>query len=309
VLIAAVVLGTALEAGRMSAALGSLVKVSTSVAGAIVVVIAAIVGLPLVIGLVRTARQLALELAQKSLPPPQKGKLDFAAAPRRALVVTLQLAIVAAVGVTVVALTQPFLPSFRLVLVPVAIVAVLVIAFWRDAMNLQGHATAGAEVIAMALGQQMAVTDDAEHLQRGMHRVREALPGLGEPVSLRIPPGSPADGRTLAELNLRGITGATVLAILRDGEQLPVPSGHDVVRAGDVLAIAGTQEATAAAVALLVPTMPIPPTMQTEPAPAAEPAAEPAAPAAPSTPTAPDDGPPPVPPATAGPDHEAAARV
>jgi CPA2 family monovalent cation:H+ antiporter-2 len=53
--------------------------------------------------------------------------------------------------------------------------------------------------------------------------------------------------RTLAELNLRGETGATVLAIVRQGEQVLVPSGHDRVRAGDVLAVAGSEDAIAAA--------------------------------------------------------------
>jgi K+/H+ antiporter YhaU regulatory subunit KhtT len=47
------------------------------------------------------------------------------------------------------------------------------------------------------------------------------------------------------------VTGATVLAILRDGEQVLVPSGHDRVRSGDVLAVAGSEESVAAARELL----------------------------------------------------------
>ncbi len=84
-----------------------------------------------------------------------------------------------------------------------------------------------------------------------MERVRLALPGLGDPVSVRVGDSSPASDRTLAELNLRGVTGATVLAILRDGEQVLVPSGHDRVRSGDVLAVAGSEESVAAARELL----------------------------------------------------------
>ena len=66
-----------------------------------------------------------------------------------------------------------------------------------------------------------AIRKDVE-IQRDMDRVRAALPGLGDPVSLRVPETSPAANRTLAELNLRGHTGATVLAILREGEQVLV---------------------------------------------------------------------------------------
>ena len=41
--------------------------------------------------------------------------------------------------------------------------------------------------------------------------------------------------------------GATVLAIIRQGEQVLVPSGHDRVLAGDLLAVAGSEDAIAAA--------------------------------------------------------------
>ena len=257
VLIAAVVIGAALEAGRVSGLLREWTGVAEGVARAMVWTAATVVGLPLLIGLTRTARRLGLELALKALPAPDSGKADFAAAPRRALVVTLQLAILAAVGVPLVAVTLPFLPSYRFALVPLVLVAIPAIAFWRSTMNLQGHAKAGAEVIAMKLGAQMAGATDTEDdtIQQDMKRVREALPGLGEPVSLRVPAASPAAERTLAELNLRGATGATVLAILRHGEPVLVPSGHECVHAGDVLAVAGTEEAIAAARELLEPTI------------------------------------------------------
>ena len=57
-------------------------------------------------------------------------------------------------------------------------------------------------------------------------------------------------GRTLAELNLRAITGATVLAIVRQGRGL-VPSAEGALHAGDVLALAGTHDALAAAQQML----------------------------------------------------------
>jgi CPA2 family monovalent cation:H+ antiporter-2 len=251
VLIVAVVIGAALEAGRASALLGEATGMAERTARAIVLAAAAVVGLPLVIGLTRTAGRLARELSLEALPAAESGKVDFATAPRRALAITLQLAIIAAIGVPMVAVTMPFLPSYRFALVPLVLVAIPAIAFWRSTMNLQGHTKAGAEVLAMKLGQQMAgagvaePSDDA--LQREVQRVHQALPGLGEPVSLRVPADSPVADRTLAELNLRGETGATVLAIVRQGEQVLVPSGHDRVRAGDVLAVAGSEDAIAAA--------------------------------------------------------------
>jgi CPA2 family monovalent cation:H+ antiporter-2 len=249
-----VVIGAGLEAGRVGTLLRTSTGLSEAVASSIVPAAAAVLGIPLFIGLIRTARRLAVELAVKALPAADTGKVDFAAAPRRALVVTLQLAILAVVGVPLLAVTLPFLPSYRFALIPVALVTIPAIAFWRSTMNLQGHAKAGAEVIAMKLGEQMAVPTQRkdDDLRRDMDRVRAALPGLGDPVSLRVPEASPAADRTLAELNLRGQTGATVLAILREGEQVLVPSGHEHVHAGDVLAVAGTEDAVAAARELIV---------------------------------------------------------
>jgi len=53
--------------------------------------------------------------------------------------------------------------------------------------------------------------------------VGRVLPGLGSPTRFTLAEDSPAVGRTLASLNLRGATGATVLAIARGGEGVLCP--------------------------------------------------------------------------------------
>jgi CPA2 family monovalent cation:H+ antiporter-2 len=81
------------------------------------------------------------------------------------------------------------------------------------------------------------------------------LPGLGAPRAVKLEPGGAAVGQTLKSLNLRGVTGATVLAINREGgsggSQHLLPTGDEPLRANDTLVIAGSAEATAAAVDLL----------------------------------------------------------
>jgi CPA2 family monovalent cation:H+ antiporter-2 len=149
----------------------------------------------------------------------------------------------------VVAVTQPFLPS-----VPgAAFIAVTVLflgfAFWRSAADLQGHVRAGALVIVEALAKEAV----APHHGDGDALVafRSMFPGMGEPVAVRLPPTSSAVGRTLSQLGVRGTTGATVLAIARGEASVMVPTADEVLRAGDVLALAGTQEAVDLARALL----------------------------------------------------------
>ena len=251
VLIIAVVIGAALEAGRFGALLHEGTGISERTARVIVYTAGFVIGVPLLIGLVRTARSLGRELAQKAIPAPDRGA-DVGAAPRGAMVLTLQLAILGVVGIPIVAITLPFLPSYQYALLPLLLVTIPAIAFWRSTMNLQGHARAGAEIVAMTLASGMANTPATDaQTTADMERVRMALPGLGDPVSVRVSDSSPASGRTLAELNVRSRTGATVLAILRDGEQVLVPSGPDRIRAGDLLAIAGSGESVAAARELL----------------------------------------------------------
>jgi CPA2 family monovalent cation:H+ antiporter-2 len=58
-------------------------------------------------------------------------------------------------------------------------------------------------------------------------------------------------GRTLADLEVRGRTGATVLAIWRRDGSVVVPSATEALRAGDLLALAGARDAVESARELL----------------------------------------------------------
>ncbi len=188
---------------------------------------------------------LGFVLAMRALPTAGRRKADFAAAPRRALVTMLQLGTLLIVGAPIVAITQPFVPRFPGFTLLGILIIILGIAFWRSALNLQEHARAGAEVIVAALTPQISDEDDPENLFRTMEHVAVMLPGLGEPEPVKIEVGSPGVNRTLAELNIRGKTGATILAITRRGEagqKVVVPSGKEMLRVGDILALAGTRE-------------------------------------------------------------------
>lgn len=66
-----------------------------------------------------------------------------------------------------------------------------------------------------------------------------------------VPPGSPLIGRTLGSTDIRHLTGASVVAILRAGEIVPNPSADDVLAAGDLLGFIGTSGEVTAAERLL----------------------------------------------------------
>jgi CPA2 family monovalent cation:H+ antiporter-2 len=215
----------------------------------VVIAVAVALALPFCIGIVRLARRLGQLLAERALPGAQGARVDLAAAPRRALLVTLQLASVLIVGVPLLAITQPFLPGYQGAIVLAALLAVLGVGFWRSATNLQGHVRAGAEAVVEALAaQSKSRGPNHEHEIAELHAL---LPGIGEPIPVRLRSDSPAVGKSLADLNLRGLTGATVIAIRRGDSGVLVPTAKEVLQADDVLALAGTHEAIESARTIL----------------------------------------------------------
>ena len=252
-LITTVVIGVDVEIDRLSQILGNLTGMTADRVRFMVVLIAGLVTVPLIYGLITSARALGNRLARRAFADAQKGKVDPADAPRRALVILVQVAVVLAVGIPVVAITEPFLPPYQGAFVLAVVILLLLVALWRNASNLQGHARAGAQIIASALANQMASVDGTSDETTLLEDVNAILPGLGEPVAIRVIPQSIAVGKSLAQLNLRGATGATVLAIRRGTEQIPTPLGREVIHANDVVAVAGAHDALAVARAIFSP--------------------------------------------------------
>jgi CPA2 family monovalent cation:H+ antiporter-2 len=246
-LLLAIVIGAAAEIGRIGPLLQSWTGISEAHVPTVVTLGAVALSVLPLVGIARTARQLGFALAYRAMPSASVGRVDFAAAPRGALVVTLQIAIMLILFIPLLAVTQPFVTATPGLLTLALIALVLGVAFWRSAQSLHGHTRAGAEAIVAMLGEQMAIDKQPDAIREAMAKIDLVLPGLGAPVALELLPGSTAIDRSLATLNLRGRTGATVLAIVRAGEQVLVPRGHDVLRAGDVLAVAGSADAVAAA--------------------------------------------------------------
>jgi di/tricarboxylate transporter len=70
----------------------------------------------------------------------------------------------------------------------------------------------------------------------GVYRLGERL------FRVRVAPGSPLDGRSLAECGFRELCGATVVAMERGGRVSLSPGPADVLRGGDVLLLEGKRE-------------------------------------------------------------------
>ncbi|MFN7973044.1 MAG: cation:proton antiporter [Acidobacteriota bacterium] len=245
--LAGIVVGFSLNRDRVVALLRA--GEATPAAAVLTAIAASVFAAPFLIGMVRCARSLGQQLAVFALPSSEDGRLDLAAAPRRALVVSLQLGTLLAAGVPLVAVTQPFVPALPSAILLAAAMLLLGVAFWRNAANLQGHVQAGSEVVIETLKKQAAAGADDSI---GLHDVEQLLPGLGTMESIRIPHGAAVVGRSLSDLDVRGVTGATVLAIRREDRTFLVPTARERLQDGDVLAMTGSREAIENARALLL---------------------------------------------------------
>jgi CPA2 family monovalent cation:H+ antiporter-2 len=243
-LLAAIIIGAAVFAEEAVAWLDQNVELSRSLGRWSIVVVAMLVASPFLFGLTRLARQVGFLMADAVLPTPAVAAADQNVAPRHTFAVALQVAIVLLVGLPVLAITQPFLPGPSAALVLVLFLLVMGVALWRSASDLEGHVRAGAtNVLALLASQSHASADGTAPPEPALAHTKLVLAGLGEPVPFVIDEGSSAAGRSLADLNLRGRTGVIVLAIRRSDGTVMVPDPSAALRAGDVLALAGSLEA------------------------------------------------------------------
>src|SRR4029077_4914029 len=85
--------------------------------------------------------------------------------------------------------------------------------------------------------------------------VRAALSAAGA-ETFRIPEGSPVLEKNLGDLDLRGKTGAMIIAVVRDGETKISPGANYKLKANDPAVLLGSAESIEKAFKLLFPNEP-----------------------------------------------------
>jgi CPA2 family monovalent cation:H+ antiporter-2 len=206
-------------------------------ANAIIAVAVIALSAPFGLGAVRRVVQIARMLALIVIP--EGGEVDLGRAPRRALTLMLELAIAAVVTIPVVATIQPFTGTASLVVG--GVVVFLIAITYRSIVDFTQHVHAGSELIL-----ELMKSAPEETATIGP-QIETMLPGFGGLVSITLADTSSAVGKSLAELNLRARTGATVLAIGRGGGGFATPTPSEALAAGDVLALTGSDDALEAA--------------------------------------------------------------
>lgn len=244
----------ALFAARIQQLAAVRLGLSAFAAGLLLAVVAGGLSAPFWVGLVRTSRRLAEHLSARAVTLPAQGHADLGATARRALSLTLHSLILVVAGAPLLAITQPFVPMIPWLLgstVWAMSMGVIALSFWRNASSLLGHVRAGAQAVIALLAKQSHATEHEPAVPTAQPEHAPLWSGLGTWITHRVTATDYGAGKTLAELNLRGLTGATVLAIQREDDGSASPSAHQALCAGDVLALLGNAEAVASAVRLL----------------------------------------------------------
>jgi CPA2 family monovalent cation:H+ antiporter-2 len=239
-LLAAIVIGASLQLDTIGTYLHERIGTTKEAGRLLAIGGAALACAPFALGIVTIGRLLGARIAARALP----GNFSMRPnAPQRALIVTFELGAVLLVGAPLVALTAPFLPPLYGAALLFAVLLVLTFMIWQRTADLQQHVQAGAQMVVDVLSRQSAKENPHEHSI-------PLLPGLGPVTPVVLAANCAAIGRTLAQLDLRARSGASVIAIRRDGA-LVQPTGREELKAGDVLALAGTHDAIETAQALL----------------------------------------------------------
>ncbi len=197
-----------------------------------------LLGLPLILGFARGSGRYAEHLAQRVLPDSQsQGRVLLQRGVRTLLVLCF--------GVPVAAL---LVPATGLLSGVVVLVLVGVLAMWTL------RATEGADAeLRSGAGRVLDILEARLSEESSAGGSLPVAPGLVEGTrTLTLLPHARGAGLTLAQLDLRAKTGATVVGVRSPGTQTQAPDSHQALQAGDVLVLAGPYQALQDAEQLLL---------------------------------------------------------
>ncbi|MCG3146856.1 MAG: Glutathione-regulated potassium-efflux system protein KefB [Verrucomicrobiae bacterium] len=198
-----------------------------------------LLALPCLIATVRKLQALAMLLAEISVTPALAGKNTTAI---RGLITNVVLIAGTAVLVLwLLVVSAPILPPWPWLLVPLAIVALLTVVFWRRFIQIHAKAQFS---LRETLAQSPALPEEtAQPLSTILQNAQLEVSVIAD--------GSRSVGRLIRELELRTTTGASIVAIERAGTNLVNPGPDEELRAGDRLFLLGTRDQIAQARAVL----------------------------------------------------------
>lgn len=249
------------EAQPATAWLMSRVGLDRGPASATVTLTAVTASLPLWWGLFRNTHLLARMAARRILvradgTPTTQANSKAAEA---LLVGAFRATVVLGVGLPAAALLRPLLPGPYVVGIMSVLLGMVALSAFGDAVQVNRDVRSATEhlldVVARQRSDELSTTHSERAEDKHPDRDRGAawFPGIEDATRVRLTTGMRGVGQTLAGLDLRATTGVAVLAIQRGeaGSEVLIPSGLEPLASGDVLILAGNEQALTKALALL----------------------------------------------------------
>lgn len=197
---------------------------------------AVLLALPLFIATFRKLQALGLMLAETKVTEAAAGART--AAIRAVVAQVVPVAGMIVLGLFVLVLSSALLPTWNLMLVLLAIVALITWLLWRSFIKVYSKAQ-----IAL---QETLTQQPVPQAGQAPAAIRSLLREANlETVSLAA--DSPAAGRLIRELELRTRTGASIVGIERSGENIINPGPDEEIQSGDQVLLLGHREQLEAA--------------------------------------------------------------
>jgi monovalent cation:H+ antiporter-2, CPA2 family len=191
---------------------------------------AMVLSLPMLIATFRKLQALGLLVADTKVPALAAG--ERTAAIRALVAQVVPLAGTVALGLYILVLSSTLLPSFKVTLALILIVAFIAWLLWRSFIRVYSKAQ-----IAL---QETFAQPPASRPQAAT----AALPSLLREADLEtvpIAPGATAARKLIRELELRTSTGASIVGIERNGTNLINPLPDEELQPGDQVLLLGTR--------------------------------------------------------------------
>jgi CPA2 family monovalent cation:H+ antiporter-2 len=189
---------------------------------------AVVLSLPLMIATYRKLQALGLLIAE--IAGARLKREPRAAAIQTVIANTIPVAGALGMGLHLLVLSSALLPSWRILIVLLLVLAAVTALLWRDFIKVYSKAQ-------FALEETFSQPPPSRH-----EPPPAALAGLlkeAEIVALTVVDGAPCKGKLIRELALRTQTGASIVAIERAGASLVNPGPDEELLAGDQVLLLG----------------------------------------------------------------------
>jgi CPA2 family monovalent cation:H+ antiporter-2 len=183
--------------------------------------------LPVLVHLWYKQRALAMVLAELAWPRNGNLRLD-----RLRVIVSLafQSIAIALIAALLVLISITLLPPWPVLVALLAILGLVLALGWHRFVTLYYRA-------------QVSVMENfAGHPEHHAHAAPAAFLEDTVMFPLQLPPGIGTAGKAIRELGVRKLSGASIVAIERDGKRLVNPGPDDVIDHGDTVVLFGTEE-------------------------------------------------------------------